>query len=227
MSDNAELPRDSIRPPTAEVSVTLKLPPDLVAAIRQRAAEVGRSPTQVIVEALWQGLGQHSPSFQVTQEDWQHLMARLSTLELLTPKVAELEQTLGYLLAQPSAPTGAPLEAPAIEDQARSTPSATPPTPQLAKVLDQCPKCQHRLGPPLRFSGRQVCSKCGWSDRPQRSPSTESTPARSPTTGAVPRSVPGAIAAPLSQELPPEDLKRLLAKAAEQALNNMDPKKRK
>ncbi len=29
-------------------------------------------------------------------------------------------------------------------------------------MLETCPRCSHRLGPPLK-SGRQVCANCGWS----------------------------------------------------------------
>lgn len=29
-------------------------------------------------------------------------------------------------------------------------------------MLETCPRCAHRLGPPLK-SGRQVCANCGWS----------------------------------------------------------------
>lgn len=35
-------------------------------------------------------------------------------------------------------------------------------------ALEFCPRCSHKLGPPFR-SGRQVCMKCAWSDRPKES----------------------------------------------------------
>lgn len=36
-------------------------------------------------------------------------------------------------------------------------------------ALENCPKCSHELGAPLKSSGRQVCMKCGWSDKPKAS----------------------------------------------------------
>lgn len=32
--------------------------------------------------------------------------------------------------------------------------------------LDNCPQCQKKLSPPFRSSNRQVCTSCGWSDKP-------------------------------------------------------------
>jgi uncharacterized protein len=34
-------------------------------------------------------------------------------------------------------------------------------------TLEICPRCSHPLRAPLQSSGRQVCMKCGWSDRPK------------------------------------------------------------
>lgn len=33
-------------------------------------------------------------------------------------------------------------------------------------VLEYCPNCQKKLHPPLRSSNRQVCTSCGWTDKP-------------------------------------------------------------
>lgn len=32
--------------------------------------------------------------------------------------------------------------------------------------LENCPKCEKKLPPPFKSSGRQVCSKCAWSSKP-------------------------------------------------------------
>ncbi|MGL5804587.1 MAG: hypothetical protein ACRC11_03970 [Xenococcaceae cyanobacterium] len=32
-------------------------------------------------------------------------------------------------------------------------------------ALETCPKCEKKLHPPLKSTGRQVCSSCGWSDK--------------------------------------------------------------
>lgn len=31
--------------------------------------------------------------------------------------------------------------------------------------LDTCPQCSNNLAPPMKSSGRQVCSSCGWTDK--------------------------------------------------------------
>jgi uncharacterized Tic20 family protein len=36
-------------------------------------------------------------------------------------------------------------------------------------TLENCPNCANKLGAALPSSGRQVCMKCGWSDRPKES----------------------------------------------------------
>lgn len=72
--------------------------------------------------------------------------------------------------------------------------------------LDHCPKCQHRLGPPLKSSGRQVCMKCGWSDKPRQA-------------AAQPQK-----AAPPPRDLTPDEIHKILSQAAAVSLNNMKPK---
>ena len=39
--------------------------------------------------------------------------------------------------------------------------------------LDNCPKCNKKLLPPFKSSGRQVCTGCDWSDRPKKDRNTE------------------------------------------------------
>ena len=34
-------------------------------------------------------------------------------------------------------------------------------------ALENCPKCEKKLPPPFKSSGRQVCSKCAWTDKPR------------------------------------------------------------
>ncbi len=42
---------------------------------------------------------------------------------------------------------------------------------------ENCPKCGKKLPPPFKSSGRQVCSGCGWSNKPKVA-KTESSPAK-------------------------------------------------
>lgn len=72
--------------------------------------------------------------------------------------------------------------------------------------LEQCPNCSRRLGPPLKSSGRQVCAKCGWSDKPRQPFSSQPT-----------------VTKPVAN-LSPEDIQKILEQASAQALNNMKPK---
>ncbi|PZD73591.1 hypothetical protein C1752_02139 [Acaryochloris thomasi RCC1774] len=48
-------------------------------------------------------------------------------------------------------------------------------------MLESCPRCSSRLGPPLK-TGRQVCAECGWSSAPMRS---RTTPPPPPKTGVA------------------------------------------
>lgn len=41
-------------------------------------------------------------------------------------------------------------------------------------MLETCPRCSHRLGPPLK-SGRQVCANCGWSSAALASSRTQAS----------------------------------------------------
>ncbi len=72
--------------------------------------------------------------------------------------------------------------------------------------LEQCPNCNRRLGPPLKSSGRQVCVKCGWTDKPRQA-----------AAGQPPTAKPAA-------NLSPQDIQKILEQASAQALNNMKPK---
>lgn len=72
--------------------------------------------------------------------------------------------------------------------------------------LEQCPKCDRKLNPPLQSSGRQVCMKCGWSDQPRQAATHQKT-------------------APTDLNL--NDIKQLLNQATAESLENMNPKNRK
>lgn len=50
-------------------------------------------------------------------------------------------------------------------------------------MLETCPRCSHRLGPPLK-SGRQVCANCGWSSAALAS-SQSATGQQSAPTGSL------------------------------------------
>jgi|GEM_PF-1393139 len=71
-------------------------------------------------------------------------------------------------------------------------------------ALESCPKCSHRLGPPLKSSGRQVCMKCGWSNRPRKAAAPIKTPVR--------------------DDISPIEIQKILAQATEAAKNNMKPR---
>lgn len=71
-----------------------------------------------------------------------------------------------------------------------------------AMALDVCPACDRPLGPPLKASGRQVCARCGWSDRPRQPQITTD-----------------------DSGLPIVDILQLLRQAEAEALNNMKPKR--
>jgi len=82
--------------------------------------------------------------------------------------------------------------------------------------LEQCPKCNYRLGLPLKSSGRQVCAKCGWTDKPRQKFADQ--PVGTPPATAKP-----ATAKPATS-MSPHDIQKILEQAAAQALNNMKPK---
>lgn len=191
------------------VSVTLKLPPDVVALISQRARQLGQSPSEVLVNAIRVGLGSHLESANLAtplpqSSEWEQLVDRLTVLEMLIPQVKALEDKVNHLLAG-----GTPSAWPDDTDWQAAIAQTTAPLPELPALdeeswlgpLDQCPKCHHRLGPPLKSSGRQVCSKCGWSNKPRR------------------------LANDDRAEPPPDDLTRLLTQAAQESEKNMKPKK--
>lgn len=74
----------------------------------------------------------------------------------------------------------------------------------------RCPQCETPLPPPLQSSGRQVCMKCGWTNKPRHSNPT-------PTV---------AESAALEDEPTNTDLLNLLEKAASESLKNMQPRKK-
>jgi hypothetical protein len=226
MNDKSESSQDL---PTAS-PVTLYLPSDVVAAIAQLAQQSGKDQTQLLIEALRQGLGltsgSHSPALTLAQ-----IVDRLTVLESLPQRVKRLEAKVNHLatpkeparsqMAVPTptptpapAPTPAPTPAPSAEstspvvtpdrlpDRPPSPPSSLLPSAVVLEETDappeQCPKCEYKLGAPLKATGRQVCAKCGWTNKPRSSNSTK--------------------------DLPVDDLKQLLDQAAVDALTNMKPK---
>jgi hypothetical protein len=44
-----------------------------------------------------------------------------------------------------------------------------PITPSPELLPENCPRCNSKLPPPFQSSGRIVCSKCGWSNKPKKS----------------------------------------------------------
>ena len=87
--------------------------------------------------------------------------------------------------------------------------------------LEQCPKCNYRLGLPLKSSGRQVCAKCGWTDKPRQKIADQ--PAGTQLAGTQPDMPKPATAKPATS-MSPHDIQKILEQAAAQALNNMKPK---
>jgi len=92
--------------------------------------------------------------------------------------------------------------------------------------LEQCPKCNYRLGLPLKSSGRQVCAKCGWTDKPRQKLADQpagTKPAGTKPAGTQPDMPKPATAKPATS-MSPHDIQKILEQAAAQALNNMKPK---
>jgi hypothetical protein len=216
MNDKSESSQDL---PTAS-SVTLYLPSDVVTAIAQLAQQSGKDQTQLLIEVLRQGLGlipaSHSPVLTLAQ-----IVDRLTVLESLPQRVKRLEAKVNHLAtpkeparSQMAVPAPTPAPAPRAEstspvvapDRLPDRPPSPPSPPHLSALVleetdappEQCPKCEHKLGAPLKATGRQVCAKCGWTNKPRSSNSTK--------------------------DLPVDDLKQLLDQAAVDALTNMKPK---
>lgn len=51
-------------------------------------------------------------------------------------------------------------------------------------MLETCPRCSHRLGPPLK-SGRQVCANCGWSSATLSSSHSSTEPGSAASAGGL------------------------------------------
>jgi ribosomal protein S27AE len=216
MNDKSESSQDL---PTAS-PVTLYLPSDVVSAIAQLAQQSGKDQTQLLIEALRQGLGlisgSDSPALTLAQ-----IVDRLTVLESLPQRVKRLEAKVNHLAtpkeparSQIAVPAPAPAPAPSAESTSPVVASDRPPSPPSqpfpsAVVLEetdappeQCPKCEQKLGAPLKATGRQVCAKCGWTNKPRSGNSTGNS----------------------TKEPPVDDLKQLLDQAAVDALTNMKPK---
>ena len=86
--------------------------------------------------------------------------------------------------------------------QSNQPPASIPSTltePAAEPYLEVCPKCNHRLNPPFKATGRQVCVKCNWSDQPRN------LLQKGEAIGTV-------------------DLKQLLEQATVESLDNMKPR---
>lgn len=201
MSQNFE---NSIPPITEadaqSISVTIRLPLDIATELRQHAGQHGQNPSQVMSNALRQYFGSsHSKArsaISISAEDWQRVITRLATLESLLPKVEQLEQTVAALENERSIASieSAPSE---LSQLAPIEPSGS-----ASSTADQCPKCSNQLGPPLKASGRQVCSKCGWTNKPRQAASQVHP-----------------------VDLSTDELQRMLNQAADESLANMKPTK--
>lgn len=163
-------------------AVTLHLPIDIVASIARLSRELEQPQSEVLVIALRRGLEflslEPEPSADSTQ-----LADRVTALEALPAQVAELRAEVDRLLRA----------------SARSSGEERPdrPAPAAPVEVDRCPRCDHKLNAPLKSSGRQVCIKCGWTNKPRAA--TSADPA-------------------------PDELQQLLNQAAADAIANMKPK---
>jgi ribosomal protein S27AE len=183
--------------------VTLKLPADVAMALSQRAKQLGQLPSQVLVDAVRLGLGLSQIESARTVDEWQQVHDRLAALEALVPIVYHLQALVEPRLLERPDPSAFPDSAfpdSALTDAATLSPAVSP-AKETGGMRDRCPRCDHRLGPPLKASGRQVCGKCGWSDKPRRPESAD-----------------------IAADLAPDDVSRLLSQAAQESLNNMKPK---
>ncbi|NJL22556.1 MAG: hypothetical protein HC895_19840 [Leptolyngbyaceae cyanobacterium SM1_3_5] len=124
--------------------------------------------------------------------DLRQLADRITALEALPAQVAELAAEVDRLL---QASTQLPIEAPPATEPIASGISERP-APVAPVEVDRCPRCDHKLNAPLKSSGRQVCIKCGWTNKPR-------------TVSADPA---------------PNELQQLLDQAAADAIANMKPK---
>lgn len=163
-------------------AVTLHLPIDIVASIARLSRELEQPQSEILVNALRRGLEFLSLQSEPTP-DLAQLVDRISALEALPAQVAELAAEVDRLL-QASA------QLPVEERPNR-------PAPAAPVEVDCCPRCNHKLNAPLKSSGRQVCIKCGWTNKPRAA--TSADPA-------------------------PDELQQLLNQAAADAIANMKPK---
>ncbi|MBD2088722.1 hypothetical protein H6F67_02450 [Microcoleus sp. FACHB-1515] len=170
--------------------VTLHLPIEIVASIARLSRELEQPQSEILVYALRRGLEflslQSEPS-----SDWAQLADRLTALEALPAQVAELQAEVDRLL-QTSAQASA---ASAVNG---GVPNPDRPAPAAPVEVDRCPRCDHKLNAPLKSSGRQVCIKCGWTNKPRTAASADPAP---------------------------DEIQRLLNQAAADAIANMKPKK--
>lgn len=110
-----------------------------------------------------------------------------------------LNSSSASLLSNPEAKVGSSIATLWLKVSQENQPPASIPSTLIA---GKCPQCEHPLAPPLQSSERQVCMKCGWTNKPRNS-ATSSTPE-------------------LAQDEPTNtDLLNLLEKAASESLENM------
>lgn len=170
----------------ATKAVTVHLPIDVVTSIARLSRELEQPQSEILVNALRRGLEflslEPEPSTDLAQ-----LADRITALEALPAQVAELQAEVDRLL---QASTQSP-----VKPIASGVPDR--PVPAAPVEVDRCPRCDHKLNAPLKSSGRQVCIKCGWTNKPR-------------------------VAASADPE--PDEIQKLLNQAAADAIANMKPK---
>ncbi|NEQ26905.1 MAG: hypothetical protein F6K28_49365 [Microcoleus sp. SIO2G3] len=175
-------------PKPSTKSVTLNLPIDVIAAIIRLSRELEQPQSEVLVNALRRGLAfleaEPAPSVDLAQ-----LVDRVAALESLPAQVAGLAAEVDRLRQDSQKP---PAEL--------SVDLPVAPAAIIPSQAEHCPRCNHPLNAPLKSSGRQVCIKCGWTNKPRTPDAT-------------------------TEDLPPDQLQRLLDRAAAEAIANMKPKK--
>lgn len=172
-------------------AVTLHLPIDVVASIARLSRELEQPQSEVLVNALRRGL-EFLALEPESSADLRQLADRVTALEALPAQVAELAAEVDRLLQTSAQLPGE--ESAGVPDR----PAPAAPAVSAAPAVDRCPRCDHALNAPLKSSGRQVCIKCGWTNKPRAAASADPAP---------------------------DEIQRLLNQAAAAAIANMKPKK--
>ena len=205
--------------PAMLAQMLAQMPPALATALRDHAQATGQPLQAIVVAALSEYVGQpHTAKAPSHHTDRQRLAAVEQDLVAMQQRLAALEQAIAPapdasrpVTLSPPPPPPATIASSVTLPPATAKPTAIPtaiPTaaassgPSPADTpLSQCPKCHHKLGAPLKSSGRQVCGKCGWLSRSRYSATAEATP-----------------------DAAADDLQQLLQQAAVESVNNMKPK---